>query len=119
MRSVKIRHGHTIKDGHIIYNETSSTYEHAESVIGFKLDRRKNYMIIDEKVCESVVYTDACSGCVPDEEYVHYTRGSGCRECGYTGRSVRGEWMPTLYLKGLEDERNTVTMSEVPLQITS
>lgn len=91
MAKVIERHGHSVDDkGFIHYDESPSTYEAAEKIAGFKLDRRKNYAIIDGQVCESAEWTQACSGCNAEWE----ERGSGCAECGYTGLSRQSHWVP-------------------------
>ena len=77
------RHGYEIVDGEIIYNETNSTYDVAEGLCGKRLDRRKNYAIIEGKVAESVSWTQECSGC----------DGCGCEECGHHGKCRRGIWV--------------------------
>lgn len=68
-----------------------ATYEQAERLAGFKLDRRLNYSITqDGEVEEDGVVTLPCSGCKCDTYggcNCCGIRGAGCRECGYTGRS--------------------------------
>lgn len=41
-----------------------------------------------------VRFTSVCSGCTDDREGVVCDVGGGCRECGYTGRRRRAEWVP-------------------------
>jgi hypothetical protein len=85
MRGVIERHGHSIDDGGWIhYDDRPATYERAEQLSGRKLDRRKNYAIIDGGVCESIHFTRECSGC----------DSSGCDECGYQGVVRDGHWVP-------------------------
>ena len=85
MRAVIERHGYTIdEDGWIHYQETPSTYEAAEKLAGFKLDRRKNYALMDGKVHESCCWASECSGC----------DGYGCHECGSRGVRRSGAWVP-------------------------
>ena len=61
-----------------------STFEAAEAIAGRRLDRRKNYAIIQGEVRQLATWTSTCSGC----------EGSGCSECGYTGRRRGGMWVP-------------------------
>lgn len=85
MARVIERHGHEVSaSGQIAYRETPSTYAHAEALAGRRLDRRRNYAVIDGDVCESVEWSQQCSGCY----------GSGCDECGYKGRRRCGQWAP-------------------------
>lgn len=94
MAKVIERRGHSIDaEGLIHYDEKPSTYEEAERIAGKRLDRRKNYAIINDEVCEAAEWSQACSGCY--EGYSPYdSKGSGCRECGYTGRSHQSHWIP-------------------------
>lgn len=39
-------------------------------------------------------WTDACSGCSEDAEYTISDVGSGCHECGYTGKRRRAWFVP-------------------------
>jgi len=83
----------------IIYNEYNqvektidhpSTYEKAVVLSGRKLDRRKNYAIIHGEVMESAQWTAPCSGC---HEGFFGDAGSGCHECGYTGKRINRMWV--------------------------
>lgn len=88
------------------YEEEDSTYEHAESIVGVKLDRRKNYMIIDGEVCQMATWTHSCSGCCEAGDYgglLHRYKydekarchiGAGCHECGYHGKVRTSMWVP-------------------------
>ncbi len=93
MRDVKIRH-ETLPGSYIYHRETNSTYEYAESICGFRLDRRKNYMIIKGEVCEAINWSDECSGCSYSDGYNKEYRGQGCHECGYQGRVRFRMWNP-------------------------
>jgi hypothetical protein len=68
------------------------SYEAAEQIAGQRLDRRRNYAIIKDQVCMLTRWSKACSGCY--EGYDGHGRGSGCDECGYTGRRQLAYWMP-------------------------
>lgn len=85
------RHGHTIVGQKIIYDERPITWEAADAMAGKRLDRRRNYMVISGKVCESSDWSSPCSGCSDD---FCSGRGGGCRECGYTGKRRDGMWIP-------------------------
>ncbi len=65
-----------------------STHEEAESITGFRLDRRLNYSIGESgEVEEEGFCTLRCSGCSCGcEGGCSCGDGMGCRECGYTGR---------------------------------
>lgn len=85
MRTVKIRlFVEVCRDGIINYIEEPITYSEGEEFCGFKLDKRKNYCIVEGKMCESIEWSQECSGC----------DGGGCSECGYHGRSAKGMWYP-------------------------
>ena len=75
--------------------------------LGMKRDGRKKYKIIDNHVCEIVAWTDSCTGCYESEDghpvgdypidlkhncYI----GSGCFECGYTGKRRIEMWVPMI-----------------------
>lgn len=106
MATVKIRHGYTIDDNGLHYNEEPSTYEYASKLAGRKLDKRKCYAVIDGQVCEWAKWTTNCSGCCELGEYgsgsQYYDRdpkhgcliGAGCEECGYTGKRIESCWVP-------------------------
>lgn len=78
----------------------------AEKIAGKILDRRRKYALIDEKVCAMVHFTEACSGCFEGGEYMGLASnygydkksgcyvGSGCSECGYTGKRRVSVWIP-------------------------
>lgn len=68
------------------YSDVPSTYSYAESISGIKLDRRRNYAIIDGIVCESAAWTRICSGC----------HGGGCSECGGRGKRREEMWLPLI-----------------------
>lgn len=93
MACVIERHGTEIKDGRIIHDDRLATYEQADKIAARRLDRRKNYAIIDGEVAESCSWSQACSGCYEGYDSFHAT-GHGCDECGYTGRRRHGKWVP-------------------------
>ncbi|WP_146024530.1 MULTISPECIES: hypothetical protein [unclassified Pseudomonas] len=69
-----------------------ATYEEAEKITVFRLDRRHNYSINREGEVEVLgVCSVECSGCSCDCSSCSYGYNAhpaaGCRECGYTGRS--------------------------------
>jgi hypothetical protein len=89
--SVIIRHGHQIKDGLIDYDDRPISWEEADQKAGRRLDRRKAWAFIDDRLCELIRFTTRCSGCseCPGED-----RGMGCSECGYHGVVRQGHWIP-------------------------
>lgn len=94
-----VRHGHTIDDGGLIhYKETRSTFANADKLAGKRLDRRRNYCIIDSEVCVALTWTQACSGCTEG----FGLRGMGCHECGYHGMSRSGTWLPLQVFESYE-----------------
>lgn len=85
MARVVERHGHSVSDaGLIAYDDRPTSYERADTLSGRRLDRRRNYAVIDGSVCEATEWTQNCSGC----------DGNGCSECGYHGRRRCGQWVP-------------------------
>jgi len=82
--------------GNILHDDCPATYEQAESITGYKLDRRKSYAIIEEEVCELISWSQCCSGCSygGEEAGSILPRGAGCDECGYTGRRRLSQWIP-------------------------
>ena len=74
---------------------TLATIEQAEKVAGQRLDRRRNYRIIDGEVCDLARWTQACSGCYEGLDSMKEL-GGGCDECGYTGKRRQGFWAPIL-----------------------
>jgi hypothetical protein len=85
MRTVKIRRGVIYHEGGTFsHDETPITYEEAERIAGVKLDRRKNYMVVEGKVCEAAAWSDECENC----------EGGGCPECGGKGKRRYGIWVP-------------------------
>ncbi|WP_146749676.1 MULTISPECIES: hypothetical protein [unclassified Pseudomonas] len=73
------------------FRREPATYEEAEKLTGFRLDRRVNYLILRSNKVEQIgVATVGCSGCSCDCSSCSYGYNahepSGCYECGYTGR---------------------------------
>ena len=91
-----------------------SSYDIAETICGHKLDKRKNYAIIDEEVCELCEWTQPCSGCSCDGDYpcsCCNERGAGCEECGYTGKRKMRVWLP-LRFKEICNEKEALKDGE-------
>lgn len=85
MAQVIERHGHHIDDaGFIHYDDRPISWVRAEYLAGRKLDRRRNYAIVDGTICQSAQWTALCSGC----------DGAGCHECGHTGKRRQACWIP-------------------------
>lgn len=87
------RKGTTVVDGFIEHDDRPSTFEAAEALAGRQLDRRRNYAIIEGQVTSACTWSQACSGCY-DGPDLATAKGSGCSECGYTGRRRQGQWLP-------------------------
>lgn len=92
MATVIERFGTDTTGGIIAHDDRPSTYEAAEKIAGIKLDRRKNYAIIEGRVAESCRWSQACRGCY-EGHGIDSARGYGCNEYGYTGR-CQGSWVP-------------------------
>ena len=88
------------------HDERQVSVNEAERLAGRRLDRRRSYAVIDGIVCELASWTDSCSGCFEGGEYMGLAYnylydhkagchiGSGCSECGYTGKRRREWWLP-------------------------
>ena len=91
------------------------SWREAERLAGQRVDRRRRYAWDDDVygsgcagLLELVRWTDTCSGCCETGEYGsfgHYYEtdpkhrcliGSGCDECGYTGKRRNAMWVPSL-----------------------
>jgi len=87
------------------HDERQVSVNEAERLAGRRLDRRRSYAVIDGIVCELASWTDSCSGCFEGGEYMGLAhnypyderagcyRGSGCTECGYTGKRILRMWV--------------------------
>lgn len=91
--SVIERLGHEEVDGRIVHNDRAMRWEEANKRAGFRLDRRKSWAFIPRtddlgipELCNAIAFTAACSGCYDTESMYCAPAGSGCRECGYTGK---------------------------------
>lgn len=84
MPSVIERLGHSIVGDEIIYDEREVAWDAADRIAGHRLDRRKNYAVINGQICSAISWTQQCSGC----------DGAGCGECGHVGKRRRSHWMP-------------------------
>ncbi len=71
------------------FRSVPATYEDAEKITGFRLDRRINYLITQEGEVEQESWcTLDCSGCSCGcEGGCSCGPSTGCSECGYTGKS--------------------------------
>lgn len=72
-----------LADGTLYYDDRESTLSRAEAIAGRRLDRRRNYAIIEGEVREYASWSRTCTGC----------EGGGCRECGYCGRVREAMWV--------------------------
>lgn len=87
-------------EGGLNHLDEPSTYEAAEAVAGRRLDRRRNYALIEGQVCIQAEWSTHCSGCTEVPESTSAPdRGMGCDECGYTGRRRERMWLPHEALK--------------------
>lgn len=91
--SVIVRGETAIIDGRIHHDDQPLSWEDADERAGRRLDRRKAWAFVQGELCESVSWTQACSGC----SYGFEDRGGGCDECGYHGRVRRGQWVPAQF----------------------
>lgn len=87
--SVIVRGETTVVDGLIYHDDKHLTWPEADEQAGFRLDRRKSWAFVEGELCESISWTQSCSGC-------SYPDGSngGCSECGYHGVVRSGMWIP-------------------------
>lgn len=93
---VIVRGETTVVDGRIYHDDQRLPWDEADQRAGFRLDRRKAWAFVEGELCESVSWTESCSGCVyPDGT------NDGCSECGYHGKVRRGMWVPH-YVKGIQ-----------------
>lgn len=93
MGNVIERLGHSIDDdGRIHYDERQSSFEAADALAGRRVDRRRNYCIMDGKLHEAASWTQPCADCTDGGEYPSGP-GVGCSECGYHGVVRSGMWV--------------------------
>lgn len=91
MSGSAIERGETsIVDSYIIHDDKPLSWEEADKRAGWRLDRRRAWAFIEGSLCESIHWTQACSGCA----YGFADRGGGCDECGYHGVVRQGQWVP-------------------------
>jgi len=75
-----------------------------------KFDGRRNYKVIDGRLCEIYSFTHSCSGCYetidghpagnyPWDDKSKCYIGAGCFECGYTGKRICCFWAPVPFKK--------------------
>lgn len=80
----------TIVDQIIHHDDRPITWEDADERAGFRLDRRKAWAFVEGALCETVSWTQSCSGCT----YGFEKRGGGCHECGHHGVVRQAMWVP-------------------------
>lgn len=66
-----------------------TTHAEMEALAGRRLDKRKSYAWIRGGLHTLIAWSGPCSGC---SEETPANRGSGCRECAYTGRARTSMW---------------------------
>lgn len=98
------RLGHEVVGDRIIPNDRNMSWEEADARAGFRLDRRKSWAFIPDRnalgipeLCEAISFTCACSGCDDTESMYSTPAGSGCRECGYTGKRRNHCFVPYVH----------------------
>lgn len=79
-----------------VVTDWPASFDDVDKVLGRRADRRRNYALIDGEVCTLHRWSQPCSGCTCDYETIGTLQsiGSGCSECGYTGRSAISMWIP-------------------------
>lgn len=76
-------------------NYARITWRDAERVTGRRLDRRRSYAFKLGKIWILEKYTLPCCGCSESPESTPAPeKGTGCYECGYTGRRRYEVWCP-------------------------
>lgn len=74
---------------------TRLTHAQADELAGRRVDRRRRYATDGTQLLEVATWTVACSGCVEVEDYAPMPEaGSGCFECGYSGKRRTSMWVP-------------------------
>ncbi|WP_454917325.1 hypothetical protein [Xanthobacter sediminis] len=93
--SIIERFGTSIDDvGDIHHDDRPCSWERGDELAGRWLDRRRVYAVIDGEVCDLVTWSAPCSGCCEGLWLSDAARGAGCRECGFTGRRRRAQFVP-------------------------
>lgn len=100
--SVILRLSSHDQDGSLVSStDTPMSWEDADKRAGMRLDRRKAWAFIpshrDEdmpELCELIRFSQSCSGCDQTADWDYSERGSGCAECGYTGRRLTQTYVP-------------------------
>lgn len=69
-----------------------------QAVKKYKLDRRRKWFAFCGDVVYNYNYTRPCSGCTESRENtIGDNKGSGCDECGYTGKRRDGVPVPAMF----------------------
>ena len=92
--SVTQRNGTEIVDQRIIHDDQPVAWDDADARAGFRLDRRKLWAFIKDELHEICRWTQACSGCSYEGDYIMPKRGGGCDECGHQGVVRNAMWIP-------------------------
>lgn len=90
-----------VTDEDCTVTERRTTYERLERRFKRKLDRRRNYAVVNGELCECGTWTDECSGCSHYDEGYRISDPSGCEECGYTGKVRNSMWVPVHTMEDL------------------
>lgn len=88
-----------VVDGIIHHDDRPLSWDEADKLAGFRLDRRKSWAFLNGKLCEPVRWTQSCSGCSCDcgDGYGCGHGAGGCEECGYHGRVRLCMWVPYVH----------------------
>lgn len=92
--SIIERVGTTIEGQVIQHDDRPCTWERGDELAGRRLDRRRRYAVIEGEICELMTWTTYCTGCCEGIWLSENARGSGCPECGWTGRRRRAQFVP-------------------------
>lgn len=90
MTRVLKRYKTSIRADMIFHRDRPISWRTADKIAGRRLDRRKNYCVINGQVCSAARWTARCSGC----SHGYDDRGGGCHECGYHGVVRQNMWFP-------------------------
>ncbi len=73
-----------------------------EAITKYNLDRRRKWFAWYGNIVYSFNYSAPCSGCVDDGEYSSSNKGTGCHECGYSGKRRSSVPVPAFDENGQE-----------------
>jgi hypothetical protein len=88
-------------DGTVRLDGREVPFDEADKIAGVRLERCKDYAVIDGVVCEAAEFVQACPACYEGDDLIDET-GCGCHECGHTGRMTMSLWIPLPTLHKLQ-----------------